>query len=183
MLFGVNCDRRACIFVLSFGILCKRLFHAFTLAMKISLLIGSGKKIGLFFSPFMFIGVSLNVFFPDYFTIGGPPGILSGISITILALGMTNWIWTIVLIMTKVPRKELIRTGPYALLKHPLYVGMAFLVIPWVGFLLNSWLGVGLGIILYVGTKLFAPAEEQALYAAFGKDWEDYCQHIRLPWL
>jgi protein-S-isoprenylcysteine O-methyltransferase Ste14 len=32
--------------------------------------------------------------------------------------------------------------------KHPLYTGVAFLVLPWLGFLFNSWLGAAIGVIL-----------------------------------
>jgi protein-S-isoprenylcysteine O-methyltransferase Ste14 len=51
-----------------------------------------------------------------------------------LLSGVTIWIWSAVLILTKVPQKKLITYGPYAFVKHPLYTGVAFLVLPWVGF-------------------------------------------------
>jgi protein-S-isoprenylcysteine O-methyltransferase Ste14 len=151
--------------------------------MKLNFLIGSGRKIGIFFLPFLLVGVTLNIVYPDFFTIGGPHYILFCISIIILLVGIGNWVWTIVLLLTKVPRKELICTGPYALVKHPLYVGMAFLVIPWLGFLLNTWLGVVLGIVMYLGSKLYSPEEEKILFSIFGKDWDDYCKKVRLPWV
>jgi Isoprenylcysteine carboxyl methyltransferase (ICMT) family. len=44
--------------------------------------------------------------------------------------GVTIWIWSVVLILTKVPRGELITSGPYALVKHPIYTGVALLVLP-----------------------------------------------------
>lgn len=49
--------------------------------------------------------------------------------------------WPVYLILTKMPRRDLITTGPYALVQHPLYTGVALLVLPCVGFLCNSWLG------------------------------------------
>lgn len=151
--------------------------------MKLQLLIGSGRKIGIFFFPFLLIGLSLNYFYPDFFAIGGPPLALFWLSIIILFVGIVNWVWTVILLLTKVPKKILIQTGPYAIVKHPLYVGMAFLVIPWLGFLLNSWLGVILGLVMYVGSKLYSPEEEKILYASFGKEWLEYCQKVLLPWV
>ncbi len=151
--------------------------------MKIKLLIGSGRKIGIFFFPFLLVGVTLNIVYPDFFAIGGPPFSLFWISIFIMIIGIANWLWTVVLLLTKVPRKELISTGPYALVKHPLYVGMAFLVIPWIGFLLNTWIGVCLGLAMYVGSKLYSPEEEKILFSIFGKEWDDYCQKVLLPWV
>ena len=70
------------------------------------------------------------------------------------------WIWSVVLILTRVPRGELITSGPYALVKHPLYTAVAVLVLPWIGFLFNTWLGALIGVALYIGSRIFAPAEE-----------------------
>jgi protein-S-isoprenylcysteine O-methyltransferase Ste14 len=151
--------------------------------MKLNLLVGSGRKIGIFFLPFLLVGVILNMAYPDFFDMGGPPFLLFWFSIFMLMIGIVNWIWTIVLLLTKVPRKELICSGPYALVKHPLYVGMAFLVIPWIGLLLNTWIGVVLGLALYVGSRLYSPEEEKFLLSTFGKQWEDYCQKVLLPWV
>ena len=72
---------------------------------------------------------------------------------------------------------------PFSLVKHPLYTGVAFLVLPWAGFLLNTWLGALVGIALYVGSRLFAPEEERGLSKAFGAAWDEYCRKVRLPWL
>lgn len=149
--------------------------------MKINLLVGSGRKIGIFFFPFLLVGVTLNILYPDFFAIGGPPLSLFWLSIFVLMIGIINWLWTIVLLLTKVPGKELICSGPYALVKHPLYTGMAFLIIPWIGFLLNTWIGVVLGFVMYVGSKRYSPEEEKVLFSAFGREWEDYCQKVRLP--
>ena len=153
------------------------------LIVKLQLLVGSGRKIGIFFLPFLLVGLTLNIFFPEFFGIGGPPFTWYCISILVLVVGIVNWIWTIVLLLTKVPRKELICTGPYALVKHPLYLGMAFLVIPWIGFLLNTWLGVILGFVMYLGSKIYSPQEEKILLSIFGKKWDDYCHKVLLPWL
>jgi protein-S-isoprenylcysteine O-methyltransferase Ste14 len=87
------------------------------------------------------------------------------------------------LILRKVPRKELITNGPYSAVKHPLYTGVALLVLPWVGFLCNTWLGAVIGIILYIGSRLFAPAEEAELSQTFGAKWDEYRKTVRLPWL
>jgi protein-S-isoprenylcysteine O-methyltransferase Ste14 len=78
---------------------------------------------------------------------------------------------------------ELVTTGPYAVVNHPLYASVAVLVLPWVGFLSNTWLGAVIGIALYVGLRLFAPAEEAELAQEFGPAWDDYCRRVKMPWL
>jgi protein-S-isoprenylcysteine O-methyltransferase Ste14 len=151
--------------------------------MKLRALVGSGDRIGLFTLPFLAIGVLLNVVDPEFFSVGGPPRGLWIASVAVLALGVAVWAWSVALIVTKVRRDELITTGPYALVKHPLYVGVALLVLPWLGFLLDTWLGALIGVVMYVGCRLFAPAEEATLARRFGSSWDEYRRKVRIPWL
>ncbi len=151
--------------------------------MKLKELIGSGEEIGLLVLPFLVIGLILNILFPALFSVSGPSPALKLISIILFVPGVILWVWSVVLILTKVPQKQLITTGPYALVKHPLYTAVALLVLPWLGFLLNSWLGLLLGVVLYVGVRLFAPEEEKALAKTFGAAWEEYDKKVMMPWL
>ena len=147
-----------------------------TEATTLKLLVGSGDKIALFALPFLLVGLGLNIAYPAAFDVGGPPTALRVVSIIALIAGVTIWIWSVVLILSKVPRGELITSGPYRLVKHPLYTGVALLVLPWLGFLLNTWLGVAIGIILYLASRRYAPAEEAELSKTFGADWDEYCR-------
>lgn len=151
--------------------------------MKLKILVGSGKKIGLLALPFLVIGLILNIMMPSLFSVGGPSIILKAASIISLIPGVIIWIWSVVLILTKIPRKALITTGPYTLVKHPLYTNMALLVLPWIGFLFNTWLGLLIGIIVYIGSRIFSPEEEEILSRIFGAAWDEYCNKVKIPWL
>lgn len=151
--------------------------------MKLKVLVGNGRKIGLLALPFLAAGLVLNIIFPSYFSVGGPSTVLKWISIILLIPGVINWIWSAALILTKIPRKELITNGPYSIVKHPLYAGMALLVLPWFGFLLNTWLGAFVGIIVYIGSRLFGPEEEQILSKIFGTAWDEYSSKVKIPWV
>ena len=151
--------------------------------MKLKALIGAGDRIGLFVLPFLVVGVILNIAFPSVFEVGGPSDALRVISIVVMIPGVIIWIWSVVLVLTKVPRGELITSGPYALMKHPIYTGVAFLVLPWVGFLLNTWLGAAIGIVLYVACRRYAPEEEATLSTTFGASWDEYRRGVMIPWL
>jgi protein-S-isoprenylcysteine O-methyltransferase Ste14 len=105
------------------------------------------------------------------------------LSIVLLVPGTVIWGWSVAAILTKVPRGELITNGPYALVKHPLYTGVALLVLPWAGFLLDTWLGALLGAVVYLGSRLFSPNEEAELAQAFGPAWDDYRRKVKIPWL
>ena len=150
---------------------------------KLKALVGSGDKIGLFTLPFLLVGVMLNIAYPSVFSVGGPPAFLQLISIVVLVAGVGIWLWSVVLILTRVPRGDLIVSGPYLLMKHPIYVSVALLVLPWLGFLFNTWLGAAIGIVLYIGTRRFAPQEEAELSKTFGASWDEYRNKVKLPWL
>jgi hypothetical protein len=104
-------------------------------------------------------------------------------AIAVLVVGVSTWAWSVGLILSKVPHKELITGGLFSVVKHPLYTSVALLVLPWAGFLVNSWLGAAIGVVMYVGCRIFAPAEGVELSRQFGEDWAKYCSSVKIPWL
>jgi protein-S-isoprenylcysteine O-methyltransferase Ste14 len=150
---------------------------------ELKLLVGSGDRIGLSLLPFLVVGGALNAAHPELFSVGGPGLPLKVLGAALLIPGVTIWIWSVVLILQKVPRHELITNGPYALVKHPLYTGVALLVLPSVGILLDSWLGVLLGGVLYAASRWFSPEEEKVLAESFGPAWHAYARGVKIPWL
>lgn len=146
-------------------------------------LVGSGDRIMLLTGPFLVVGLILNILFPAWFSMGGPPAVLKIISIVLLIPGVILWLWSVVLVLAKVPQGKLITHGPYSLVKHPLYTSVALLVLPWFGFLLNSWLGLLVGIVLYIASRLFSWHEEVNLSKTFGPAWDDYRKKVLFPWL
>ncbi|MBE0680584.1 MAG: isoprenylcysteine carboxylmethyltransferase family protein [Anaerolineales bacterium] len=71
---------------------------------------------------------------------------------------------------------QLVTTGPYAIMRHPMYVGLTF----------AAW---GALLIYFTWTTVyfaaFAPMlavrafrEEQVLAAEFGEQWQDYCRQV-----
>jgi protein-S-isoprenylcysteine O-methyltransferase Ste14 len=151
--------------------------------LSLKVLVGSGHKIALVTLPFASAGVVLNVAFPSVFDVGGPPELGRVISWISLLFGVTIWLWSVALILSRVPRGQLITTGPFAWVKHPLYTSVALVVLPWLGVLLNSWLGVVLGIVMYLATRRYGPEEEADLARTFGESWEAYRQSVKIPWL
>ena len=137
----------------------------------------------LFTLPFVALGVIANVMSPSLFDLGGPSGVLEGIAIGLLALGVAIWAWSVLLILTTVAGKKLITTGPFAVVRHPLYTGVSLLVLPAAGVLLNTWLGVAIGIVMYTGSRIFSREEEKRLSEMFGARWDEYRKQVKIPWL
>lgn len=153
------------------------------MAHTIKTLVGSGDRIALVLLPFLAVGLVANLLAPAAFTVGGPAPALAVAAIVVLVPGVVLWLWSAALIVIRVPRGELITSGPFALVRHPLYTSVALLVLPALGVLLDSWLGALLGVVLYLASRRHAPAEERTLARTFGRAWDDYRAHVLLPWL
>ena len=148
----------------------------------LKLLTGSGDKIGPFILPFIVLGFILYFIFSSLFSIP-QSNLLKIFSLILLILGLIVCIWSQILILIKVPKKQLIAKGPYALVKHPLYTGVSLLVLPGLGFLLDNWLGLLFGLILYIATRIYRPEEEKRMKKDFGEKYEKYSKGVLLPWL
>lgn len=150
---------------------------------KVSLraLVGAGDKIMIAVLPSLIAGVAANVWRPAWFAVGGTA--FDAIGWTLLGIGVVGWLWSVALILTLVPKHRLITSGPFALVKHPLYTAVSLLVLPAVGLLLGTWLGIALGTVMYVASRRYAPAEERALAEEFGAEWDAYERRVLLPWL
>lgn len=148
----------------------------------LKLLTGSGDKFGPFVLPFILLGFILNFIFPSLFTLPRSH-LLNIFGLILLVLGFIVCLWSQVLILIKVPKKQLITIGPYVLVKHPLYTGASFLVLPALGYILNNWLGLLFGIILYIATRIYRSEEEKRMKKEFGEKYEIYSKGVLLPWL
>ena len=80
---------------------------------------------------------------------------------------------------------ELIRTGPYAIVRHPVYASL-FIMMLATGLLFARWPLLLLSIALYIaGTEIRIHAEEGLLRARFGDEFEEYRRKVPayLPFL
>jgi protein-S-isoprenylcysteine O-methyltransferase Ste14 len=71
----------------------------------------------------------------------------------------------------------LIQTGPYAVVRHPMYGGGLVLAFGW-ALLVHSWLTVGYVIVLFVFLDLKSRREESWLKEKFPA-YGDYQQRVR----
>ena len=71
---------------------------------------------------------------------------------------------------------QLVQTGPYAIVRHPMYVGLAFAA--WGALLIYfTWTTMYFAIFAPM-LALRAFREEQALAAEFGEQWGEYCKRV-----
>jgi len=71
---------------------------------------------------------------------------------------------------------QLVTTGPYAIVRHPMYVGLAFAA--WGALLIYAtWTTVYFAVFAPF-LMVRARREEQALAAEFGEKWTEYCKRV-----
>lgn len=71
---------------------------------------------------------------------------------------------------------QLITSGPFAFVRHPMYLGIIMASLG--GLLLyRMWTLLFLSVV-FLSLVLRAKREEQALAAEFGEQWETYCQQV-----
>jgi protein-S-isoprenylcysteine O-methyltransferase Ste14 len=147
------------------------------------MLVGSGDRIWLATLPFLIVGLIMNIANPSWFQVGGPPTALRVVSVVLLTLGAAIWAWSVTMVVTQVPKGRLMTHGPYAVVMHPLYTAVALLVLPSLGFLLDTWLGAVLGVVMYTASRIFERTEERNLSQTFGNAWTEYRRAVWVPWL
>ncbi len=150
--------------------------------MRIETLVGAGDRIAAFTFPLAAVGIAGNLLWPSVFRMG-LDGAGSAAGIVLLVLGVPLWLTSAIQILVLVPQGKLITSGPFALVRHPLYTSVALLVIPGCGLLLDSWLGFAIGLILSGSVRAFAPAEDRDLADRFPQEYSAYCRRVMLPWL
>lgn len=150
--------------------------------MNIKQLIGSGDKIMKFTLPFAIIGIVLNVIYPQWFKINLEKTVFI-IGTVLLILGIPFWIISVVQMLKYVPQKKLITRGPYRIILHPIYTSVALLVIPGFSLLFDTWVGLAIGVILYIFSRLFRHMEDSELESIFKEEYKTYRSSVIFPWL
>ena len=73
---------------------------------------------------------------------------------------------------------ELIRRGPYAIVRHPIYTSM-FCVFIALALMLGSWWTAVIGaVIFFIGTEIRVRAEERLLAGRFGTNFDAYRKRV-----
>lgn len=73
---------------------------------------------------------------------------------------------------------ELVRSGPYRIVRHPIYASMLAMLLA-TGFLLDSWWQLLIAVALFIaGTEIRVRAEEKLLEGRFGEQFLNFKRRV-----
>ncbi len=119
---------------------------------------------------------------------GAPAGVEPIILISGVAL-MAASVWLVMLAVRTLGKNwslaarvitdhELIATGPYAFVRHPIYTGMLGMLVA-NGLVFGTWSSLLTGLAIYwLGTALRTRREEALLRQTFGAAYDDYAHRV-----
>lgn len=130
----------------------------------------------LWLSPLVYL---INPAWMAWSKIGLPDSIRwLGVTIGILCVFGIYWLFSSIgsgITPTSATRKEhqLVTSGPYRWVRHPLYtVGSSMFIA--VGMMADNWFIALLGILAFVGMAIRTPKEEANLIEKFGDEYREY---------
>jgi protein-S-isoprenylcysteine O-methyltransferase Ste14 len=84
--------------------------------------------------------------------------------------------WSVVARVTD--EHELVRTGPYAWVRNPIYAGMLGMLIA-TALVISQWWGALIAIVIFhIGTMVRVKSEERLLAAQFGQKFDEYRKEV-----
>lgn len=73
---------------------------------------------------------------------------------------------------------ELVRTGPYALVRHPIYASLLAILLSTL-LLLTSWTWIAISLVFFIaGTEIRVHTEDQLLRSRFGRVFDEYREKV-----
>lgn len=113
---------------------------------------------------------------PVWLHAAGAAGVIAGYGVIIRVLDENTFLAPVVKIQWR-RGHHVVSTGPYALVRHPMYSGMC-LMAPSMALLLGSWVGLAASLLIIIGGASRAVMEERELRAGL-EGYDDYAARVR----
>jgi protein-S-isoprenylcysteine O-methyltransferase Ste14 len=140
---------------------------------------GVGPKIMAPAIAYDIVAVIATHFWPDVFLMRSIPfSILTSTGIVLLIFGVPMWVIAVLTIVRAFRRGELVTSGVYGLVRHPVYSAWIVFIFPGIALLCRSWPMLLASLVAYIVFKLLIKREERYLEEKFGQAYFDYRQRV-----
>lgn len=102
------------------------------------------------------------------------PGLLRVVGALLLAVWICWHLWCLIAIRKWWVHGRLCTTGPFGLVRHPMYAGGLLLATPGFALMFNSWIMLLLPVLLYVAFWFLVRNEEAMMADVFGEEYRGY---------
>jgi protein-S-isoprenylcysteine O-methyltransferase Ste14 len=103
-----------------------------------------------------------------------PRNVCITLGVILLAVGVPMWLVSVTAVMRAYNRDQLVTSGLYAIVRHPLYSAWITLILPGLALVFRSWLGLPMPLLAYAIFKLNIRLEDDYLRNRFGQAYIDY---------
>jgi protein-S-isoprenylcysteine O-methyltransferase Ste14 len=115
---------------------------------------------------------------PGVFRLRWLPGAVVTAGAVLAAAGLLLWAVGGVTVMRAYNRDQLVTSGAFALVRHPVYAAWITLIFPGLALLLGSWPMLLTPLIAYAIFKRLIHREDQYLERRFGQAYLDYRRRV-----
>ena len=103
-----------------------------------------------------------------------PRSVAVTIAMALFVIGIVLWLAGVVSVMKAYNRDQLVTSGVYRLVRHPIYSAWIVLILPGVAFLARSWPLLLVPLVAYAAFKLLIHREDDNLRERYGQAYVDY---------
>lgn len=131
--------------------------------------LGIVPKVFLFAFPYALLAFYLN----SLYGVWTPK--LPALGALLVAVGVILWLRCYTQISRAYRRKELLTSGCYARVRHPIYSIWGLLILPGFSLVIGGFM-LGLPLVYWIAVMKFIGEEEKALEERFGDEWGEYAK-------
>ncbi len=139
---------------------------------------GVGPKMALTLVPFILLLGTLNIIFSPAFQLPINQIWMISIGIVLIIIGIIIFIKSEILLAKAYKASELLVTGLYGHMRHPMYGSFILLITPGIVIMINSWILFFLPFIFYIIFRIFIKQEESYCLKKFGEKYNHYRKNV-----
>jgi protein-S-isoprenylcysteine O-methyltransferase Ste14 len=139
---------------------------------------GVGPKIGVPAAAYTFAAWAATAAWPGVFLLPAFPVFVEILGAVLIVAGLTVWIMGAIAVMRAYNRDELVTTGIFALVRHPVYAGWISLALPGLALVTRSWPMFLTPFLAYAIFRRFIPKEDEYLKERFGQPFVNYRRRV-----